>query len=353
MPFTRHRLQAIKESNLRARCAICGQTWTSYDVRSACPGVPVNPFEQTPTYLKTLTALSRERKYPPDPDQWDGAYRILKAPYYRLLYDERKAIHKPLSAKRLAAKEKQQATMRARYGCRLCDRYYGKKDQDWFKDGVCSDCQNAARSWNTLIEWARRMVQEEPLLLEIFTNPVARPISFTGRAPDCYYDAATNQHLVEWWKPETYQLVGYQVMAFATGELERNVPRIREEADLYELRHFISPQSSALLPAPLVLMVSEVVADIAYRAAWPGNTKGRERNPNLEMLARAYHYQARTGRTWTRILEVDSRGYTELEHLQVACCACGIQIGQEDTPIALARKWILHVAAQEPIVIAS
>lgn len=349
MPFTRHRLAEIKEGNLRARCAICGQSWTSSAVRSACPGVPVYPFEETPTYLKTLTALSRERKYPPDPEQWDGAYRILKAPYYRLLYDERKAISRPLTEKQLAAKERQRATMRARYGCRLCERYYHKEDQQWFKDGVCNDCQSAAHGWNTLIEWARQMVQEEPLLLDIMTNPAARPISFTGRAPDCYYDAATDQHLVEWWRPETYQLVGYQVMAFTTGELERDVPRITSEADLFELRHIISPQSSALLPAPLVLVVSEVVADIAYRAAWPANTKGRERNPNLEILPRAYHYQARVGRSWKRILEVDSRGYTELEHLQVACRACSVPVEQEDTPIALMRKWILRVAAQEPL----
>jgi len=39
MAFTRHRLQAIREGNLRARCSMCGQSWTSYDVRSVCPGV--------------------------------------------------------------------------------------------------------------------------------------------------------------------------------------------------------------------------------------------------------------------------------------------------------------------------
>ena len=46
MSFTKHKLQEIKEGNLRASCRLCGQTWKSYHVRSACPGVAVYPFEQ-------------------------------------------------------------------------------------------------------------------------------------------------------------------------------------------------------------------------------------------------------------------------------------------------------------------
>ncbi|SRR5579885_1563863 len=349
MPFTKHRLQEIKEGNLRARCTICGQAWTSYDVRSACPGVPVYPFEETPSYLKTLTALERERKYPPDPEQWDGAYRILKAPYYRLLYDERKAEHRPLTEKQLAARDKQKATMRARYGCRLCDTYYRKEDQRWFRDGVCSRCQSAARSWNQLIDWARRLVVEQPLILDIFTEPAVRPIAFLGSAPNCYYDQATNKHLIEWWKPETYLLTGYQVMSLVTGELERKVEQLAREADVFELQHLISPQASALVPPPFVLMVSEVTADIVYHAVSRG-TK-RERSANLETLPRGYSYHARTGRAWTRILEVDSRGLDEREHLEKACVACGATISEKDSTAALLRKLVLRLAAQEPIAI--
>jgi hypothetical protein len=83
---------------------------------SLLPGFVNHPWRGfLPGYLKTLTALEHERKYPPDPERWDGAYRILRAPYYRLVYDERKAMHVPLTEKQLAAIAKQKATMRARY----------------------------------------------------------------------------------------------------------------------------------------------------------------------------------------------------------------------------------------------
>src|SRR6266496_5205072 len=57
MPFTTHELEEIREGNTRACCRRCGQTWTSWNVRSACPGVPVSAYEQIPAYLKTLTQL--------------------------------------------------------------------------------------------------------------------------------------------------------------------------------------------------------------------------------------------------------------------------------------------------------
>ena len=169
--------------------------------------------------------------------------------------------------------------------------------------------------WNQLIEWARQMVQEEPLILDIETEPSERPVAWTGRAADISYNEATNKHLIEWWKPETYLLTGYQAMSLVTGEL-----------------------------------ASAVARDIAHRGAFAGARKGKL-NPNLETLPLAYHSQARTGRTWTRILEVDNRGHTECEHLTYAVRTCDLTVSDADSTAMLLRRFALHVAAQEPLVI--
>lgn len=342
----KHKLEAIRDGNKRVRCTICQQTWTD-SPRVGCPGCPVYPFEELPAHYKTLTALWRERKYPPDPDRPDAAYRILKAPYYRYCYDERTALHQPLTEKQIAAKEKQRATMRAKYGCRLCDTYYRKEDQQWFQDGVCSRCQSAARSWNQLIEWARNQVDEEATILDITTAPPVRPIAFTGSAPDCYYDRATNTHLIEWHKASAFQLTGYQLISLLTGGLVRDVPRLTAQEDVFELRHYMSPLASILVPPPRTLVVSQVVAELAYRAA---HTTG-ERNPNLEVLPMAYHYQARIERSWSRILEVDARGKDERGHLEHAASVCGLHLEEGESTGQLLRRFVLHLAEQEMIEI--
>jgi hypothetical protein len=54
----------------------------------------------------------------------------------------------------------------------------------------------------------------------------------------------------------------------------------------------------------------------------------------------------------TRILEADSRGNAEREHLLTTCRVCGVQVDEADSTTALMRKLIMHLAAQEPIVIA-
>jgi hypothetical protein len=344
MPFTIH---TIIPEGKQVRCIRCNQTWTSKHIRSECPGVPVYPFEQVPSYLKTLTALGRDRKHPPDPNQWDGAYRILKAPYYRLIYDERKAIHQPLTEQQQASIEKRRRTMREKYGCQLCDTYYRKDDQQWFKHGICQHCQNAAGSWNELIAWARHLVQEEALILDIITEPVHRPVSFLGRAPHCYYDATTNRHLIEWHRPETFLVTGYQTLSLTTGEIEHKVEQIRKEDDLFYLGHLMSPQPSPLVPPPFVLMASKVVADITYRSAFSGQ-QDRERSQNLETVPYAWHYYARTGRSWERVFEHDS-GFTEREYIEDACTKFGMPYEQTASIGALIRLLVLHLAHLEMI----
>lgn len=344
-----HTIIALKEGSIRARCTVCLQTWTSRDIRSSCPGARVYHFEELPSYLKTPTALWREeRKVPPDYSKPNGAYRILKAPYYRLVYDSRSAIAQPLTERQIAANEKRKATMRQRYGCKLCDTYYRKDDLQWFKNGVCQHCQNAAGSWNSLIEWARHMLQEEAIILDITTEPEKRPISFTGQAPNCYYEKTTNTHLIAWSRPETFTLTGYQALSLTSGDVIHCIEQFTDEKDYIELRHLLIPPSSALVPYPLVLMTSDVTAEIAYRAARESKQQ-RERNPNLELLPIAYYYLARTGRTWTRILESDGSGRTERQHLEYAATTCEMQLEQDESTSALLRRFVLHLAAQERI----
>src|SRR5258708_17869547 len=108
------RVESIQKGALRFRCSICKQEWTASS-RAACPGVPVL-FARDP-HFKTMTTLAKERKYPVDLERPDAAYRILNAPYYGWLYDERKCVAKPLTARQIEAREKRQATMKAKYGC--------------------------------------------------------------------------------------------------------------------------------------------------------------------------------------------------------------------------------------------
>lgn len=349
MPLVRHNL--IENAEKKPTCTLCNQTWTSWKVRSACPGVPVYPFEETPPYLKTITSLERERKYPPDPNKWDGAYRVLKAPYYRLLYDERNAIYLPLTAKQIAANEKRKATQQERYGCRLCDTYYRKKDAARFSaDKVCQHCQNGRSSWNELIAWASHIVHEEPLILDIFTNPVVRPSTSTGKIPDCYYDPIERKMLFDCFEPTAYQITGYQTMHLLSGEIDRQVERITNEEELRYLQYLISPYTSLLLPSPFILMATSLAREITYHAAWSGYIEGtrREKNENMDAVPLGWHYVARTGRTWTRILEL-SAGYTERELLVQACNVCSISIREQESIASLIRRFALHLAAQPQV----
>lgn len=351
MPFTSHRLIAYEDK--KPTCLLCKQTWSSWKVRSACPGVPVYPFEEVPSYLKTFTALGRERKYPPDPDKWDGAYRVLKAPYYRLLYDERKAIHQPLTEKQIAANEKRKVTQRERYGCRLCDTYYRKEDVVHFsEDKVCLHCQNGKRSWNELLAWASHIMHEEPLILDIFTHPIERAVTDAGgKTPDCYYDPIERKMLFECFKPDAYQLIGYQTMHLLSGEIERRVEQIATQDELSYLQYLLSPYTSSLLPPPFVLMATSMAREIAYQAAWRGyGSEEHKKNENMDFVPKGYHYIARTGRTWTNILERGQHGHTERGMLEHACQTCDVVIGEQESIASMIRRFVLHLASQPEVV---
>ena len=135
----------------------------------------------------------------------------------------------------------------------------------------------------------------------------------------------------------------YQIVNLA-GSVLYSRDLITQESDLIELRHLIAPLTSVLVPAPLVLVVSSVVVEIAARLAIPN--RDREMNPHLETLPSGWNIQARTGRGWTRILPIDSHGKTEREYLEHAALTCGMEMREGESTAQLVRRFLLHLAAQ-------
>ena len=195
------------------------------------------------------------------------------------------------------------------------------------------------------------MKQEEALILDIRTDPPERPITFYGKAPSIYYDVHEDRHLIKWSDPATFPVIGYQTLDLLTGEIERDV-EITKEEDLFYLRHLITPRESRLVPYPLVLVVSTVVADLAYQCVISGWAGVNTRNPNLDTLPLGYSYHARVDRSWEGILQHD-RGHTEREHLLHTCQVLGVKLEGTETPGMLLRRLVLHLAEQDPILVES
>jgi len=304
-------------------------------VRSACPGVPVYLYEQTPSYLKTLTQLQRERKYPLDPEQWDGAYRVLKAPYYRLLYDERKAIHKPLTEKQLAAIARRKAATRQKYTCRVCHTFStGRYDRRDFFDGVCNHCRYMTRRFNEQIEWARSLLDNQTVVLDIQTEPEIQPYSAQEEKP---------------------LLTGYVAMDLETGAILQQAEMQRTE-DLYSLKYLVCPDFSALTPYPWVLNL-DPGALYAVRFELERNNKRGVYlfNPNLQELLATLHLEMalKDGRP------TSVYGWKDLPHnqhmtaRQVLEGVCILhEVPPQGTTVELMRSLVLHLAALQPIELA-
>jgi len=336
MPFTTHRLEEIREGTARARCTRCGQTWTSWHVRSACPGVPVYPYEETPPYLKTLFALERERKYPPDPELWDGAYRILKAPYYRVLYEERKAIHKPLSEKQLAAIERRKAAIEQKYTCWICQTFStGRHDRRSFFDGVCNQCRYLTRRYNEQIAWAQALLENQTVVLDLQTDPEVHPYSIQ--------------------EDEQPLLTGYTAMDLETGAILRHA-EMKWTEDLYYLKHLVCPDFSALEPYPWVLDLYPG-ALYAVRFELQRNAKGVYLfNPNLQGLLGTWNLELaiRDGRPTSVFGWQDLPHNKHMTARQVLEMVCTLhEVAAQGPTVELMRSLVLHLAALQPIELAS
>ncbi len=331
MPFTAHMLEQIGEKGKQAKCTVCQQTWTSRSVRSSCPGVPVFPFEALPAHLKTLTALQRERNYPPDPDKADGAYRILKAPYYRLVYDERKAIHRPLSEKQLATIEKRKEAMRTKYTCRICNTFStGRYERRDFHKGVCNKCQYAIGRYNEQIAWAQSLLENKTILLDIQTEPEVLPYSVQEGTPI---------------------LISYTSMHLESGETLRQADMSTTE-DLYYIRHLVCPMYSALVPYPWVLMLyGSELHTVRYELE--RNAKGLYLfNPNLTELLVTTHieYTLEGNRpvsiySWRDIAW--NKGWTTRQTLEHICMLHGVD--REGSTAKIMRRFVLHLAGLDMI----
>jgi DNA polymerase-3 subunit epsilon len=137
-----HQLEAIHEWSARMRCTICQQTWTSGNVRSACPGVPTfASWASVPADRFVTWTELRRRRYTTSRSAPHAAVRILKSPYFRYLYDLQRSTPVSLSPEREVASAKAKATNLARYTCRLCGTYFPSPEKrQAFVDQVCKHC---------------------------------------------------------------------------------------------------------------------------------------------------------------------------------------------------------------------
>ncbi|HEU5381402.1 MAG TPA: hypothetical protein VFV38_38760 [Ktedonobacteraceae bacterium] len=150
---------------------MCQQTWTSRHIRSVCPGVPTfASWASVPAdRFVTWTELKR-RHYTAIRAVPHAAVRILKAPYYRYLYDIERSSPVILPPERQAAIEKAHRSLQERFTCRMCGHFYRSPDKrKAFIAQVCDHCQEQVRKWNQHVTWAREMLQQQAVLLDVQT----------------------------------------------------------------------------------------------------------------------------------------------------------------------------------------
>lgn len=168
----RHQLEAIHEGSARLCCTVCRQTWTSVDVRSACPGVPTfASWASVPADRFVTWTELRRRHYTASRSVPHASVRMLKSPYFRYVYDLQRTTQVSLSPERLAALVKAKQTSLARFTCRMCSRYYASPDErQALVAQVCKHCQREVREWNRRVAWAREMFLLSPfgLLRAVF-----------------------------------------------------------------------------------------------------------------------------------------------------------------------------------------
>jgi len=342
-----HKLEKIKKGNNRYHCTVCLQTWTA-EPRIQCPGIPVL-YEKDPNF-QTLTNLASERYYPLDPAKPDAAYRTRTSPYYGWLYDKRKCEQKPLTPGQVAGKSKRSATMKERYGCALCDKYYSKKDQVHFHGRICPHCWVKGSDYNEFVQWAKNMVKAHCLVIDLVTTPEDRPRYDTGVSPLRYLTK-----MREYFDRDAYTLNGYRVLDLETGNIVKGM----------DLNSLLVPPSRNLADPPTVLVPSRFSLDVAYRSLGfdtRAHSYGIDRkspyelNPELFLFSynRYHSCHLYRDRDWVSLIPFDTNGreigLTEREYFEWLADLLGLQRNQiGNTAADLARHIVLYLAAQPEI----
>jgi hypothetical protein len=198
----------------------------------------------------------------------------------------------------------------------MCQEYYPTPDErKAFVAQVCKHCQREVREWNRRVAWAREMVEQEAVLLEVETHQ-----------PD----------------PEQLgQPVGCTLLDLASGALLRSGAMTPADA----------PALAALLdhhPHPVLTWDGE--------GLWPLRDWAEATTGKVVLFGRIEHVagQLTHTRQGERVVAWRDRPYQNgfpVDDLAWYCAAYSIETGP--TRLETMRRLVLHLAEQEPLVLAA
>ena len=244
-----------------------------------------------------------------------AAVRVIKSPYYRYLYDMQRSTPVFISPEQANALAKAKATSLARYTCQMCATYYASQsERTAFVAQVCKHCQWEVRQWNRRVAWAREMLQQQAVLVEVQMEQSADPQS-------------------------TPQPVGCTVLDLASGATLRSGATLPADA----------PALAALIdhhPTPVLTWDGEGLGTLReWTQAVTGQWIGFGR---MERLAG----QLTHARQGERVIAWQTRPYqngSPVDDLAWYCVAYGIEAGP--TRLETMHRLVLYLAGQEPLVL--
>jgi hypothetical protein len=186
------------------------------------------------------------------------------------------------------------------------------------------------------IAWARVLVDNQAIVLDIRTQPDVHP----------YME-----------EPERPLLTGFTALDLGSGEVLYEADMTRRE-DLHYIGWLCCPEYSALDPSPNVI-ICYPSSLYAVRFELERNVKKGLYlfNPNLtEVLVSAHvDYVLVDGRPQSVYGWNDQtwfKGWTARQALEHVCGLHGIDDASTESTVALLRRLVLHLAALDPIAIA-